>query len=208
MHACDERAITNIGQVNEKRAARQVSYPGPAHSRWRLSAREWQQAQHTASEVVAPRSCDLASLPPSAWDRGLTGSGHAVGPAVETRLRMTRYPSHSTEIISRPAAEPDRRLGARLRHGQQSHEVIALSATGQLGMAAAGQILRAVVTHLSSGGDTVAHALAQDCARPLPSGCRAPGSSTGRGQWRADVNVLVVAILVLCWRLGGSSRRG
>jgi hypothetical protein len=32
----------------------------------------------------------------------------------------------------------DRRLRARLHHGQQSHEVIAPTTTGQLGMAAAG----------------------------------------------------------------------
>ena len=37
------------------------------------------------------------------------------------------------------------RLRARLHHGPQSHQVIALAATGQLGMAAAGQIRLAVV---------------------------------------------------------------
>jgi hypothetical protein len=39
---------------------------------------------------------------------------------------------------SRPDAE--RRLRARLRQGPQSHWVVALAATGQLGMAAARQI--------------------------------------------------------------------
>jgi hypothetical protein len=34
----------------------------------------------------------------------------------------------------------ERRLHARLHHGQQSHEVIALSATGHLGMAGPGQL--------------------------------------------------------------------
>lgn len=39
----------------------------------------------------------------------------------------------------------ERLLPARLHHGPQSHQVIALAATGQLGMAAAGQIRLAVV---------------------------------------------------------------
>jgi hypothetical protein len=39
-----------------------------------------------------------------------------------------------------------RRVRARLRQGQQSQEIIALSATGQLGMAATGQIQLTVVT--------------------------------------------------------------
>jgi hypothetical protein len=38
-----------------------------------------------------------------------------------------------------------RRLRARLHHGPLSHQVIALAATGQLDMAAAGQIRLAVV---------------------------------------------------------------
>ncbi len=40
----------------------------------------------------------------------------------------------------RPTQRRIRRLRARLHHGRQLREVIALSATGQLGMAAAGQI--------------------------------------------------------------------
>jgi hypothetical protein len=41
---------------------------------------------------------------------------------------------------TRPDRPADRRVGARLRRGQQSQEVIALSATGQLGTATTGQI--------------------------------------------------------------------
>ena len=42
-----------------------------------------------------------------------------------------------------------RRLRARLHHGPLSHQVIALAATGQLDMAAAGQIRLAVVNDLA-----------------------------------------------------------
>jgi hypothetical protein len=41
----------------------------------------------------------------------------------------------------------NRRLRARLHNGPLSHQVIALAATGQVGMAAAGRIRLAVVTH-------------------------------------------------------------
>ena len=48
-----------------------------------------------------------------------------------------------------PETAPERRLRARLHHGLLSHQVIALAATGQFGMAAAGQIRLAVVTPLA-----------------------------------------------------------
>jgi hypothetical protein len=41
---------------------------------------------------------------------------------------------------TRPDRPADRRAGARLRRGQQSQEVITLSASGQLGTATTGQI--------------------------------------------------------------------
>ena len=50
---------------------------------------------------------------------------------------------------SKPAREVTNRferLRARLTHGHQSREVVPLSATGQLGMAAPGQIQLTVVT--------------------------------------------------------------
>jgi hypothetical protein len=53
MHAGDERAITNIGQVNEKWAARQVSYLDRLIHEAGHQPGEWQQAQHTASVAVA-----------------------------------------------------------------------------------------------------------------------------------------------------------
>jgi hypothetical protein len=56
MHAGDGRAITNIGQVNEKWAARQVSYLDRLIHEAGHQPGEWQQAQHTASEVVAPEA--------------------------------------------------------------------------------------------------------------------------------------------------------
>jgi hypothetical protein len=48
----------------------------------------------------------------------------------------------------------ERRLRARLHHGQQSHEVIASATTGQLGMAAAGQIQLAVVSAAAGDRDS------------------------------------------------------
>ena len=53
-----------------------------------------------------------------------------------------RAPSKS----AREAASRSERLRARLTHGHQSREVVPLSATGQLGMAAPGQIQLTVVT--------------------------------------------------------------
>ena len=46
----------------------------------------------------------------------------------------------------KPDQSADRRLRARVHHGPLSHQVIALAATGQLDIAAAGQIRLAVVT--------------------------------------------------------------
>lgn len=56
MHAGDERAITNIGQVNEKWAPRQVSYLDRLIHEAGHQPGEWQQAQHTASVAVAPEA--------------------------------------------------------------------------------------------------------------------------------------------------------
>ena len=53
----------------------------------------------------------------------------------------------STTLDNSPLiAAPNRRLRARLHHGPLSHQVIALAATGQVDMAAAGQIRLAVVS--------------------------------------------------------------
>ena len=48
------------------------------------------------------------------------------------------------------------RLRARLHHGPLSHQIITLAATGQLGMAAAGQIRLAVVKDGSLRSDGLA----------------------------------------------------
>ena len=63
-----------------------------------------------------------------------------------TCLRRSENPSAVTAKTPKFGLEVLRRLRARLHHGPQSHQVIVLAATGQLGMAAAGQIPLAVVT--------------------------------------------------------------
>jgi hypothetical protein len=67
------------------------------------------------------------------------------------RQRLT--PSTDGPVMGRSAdyscfvsSVPERRLRARLQHGLLSHQVIALTAAGQLGMAAVGQIRLAVAT--------------------------------------------------------------
>lgn len=50
--------------------------------------------------------------------------------------------------LSRRPGRRAERLRARLHHGPLSRQVIELAATGQLGMAAAGQIRLAVVTRV------------------------------------------------------------
>jgi len=57
----------------------------------------------------------------------------------------SRTPTQDTAGDGFPGRS-DRRLRARLHQGPLSHQVIELAATGQLGMAAAGQIRLAVVT--------------------------------------------------------------
>lgn len=54
--------------------------------------------------------------------------------------------AHAEHRWRRVPGRSDRRLRARLHQGPLSHQVIELAATGQLGMAAAGQIRLAVVT--------------------------------------------------------------
>jgi hypothetical protein len=53
-----------------------------------------------------------------------------------------------TQSGTQPDRRADRRVRARLRGGQQSQEVIALSATGQLGTSTTGQIQLTVVMPL------------------------------------------------------------
>jgi hypothetical protein len=62
------------------------------------------------------------------------------------RARHGRHPDQAPNRI--------RRLRARLHHGQQSHQVIAPTTTGQLGMAAAGQIQLAVVSAAAGDRDS------------------------------------------------------
>ena len=56
---------------------------------------------------------------------------------IRSRAELTRSPVPAPRVLNGYA---------RLQYGRQSHEVIALAATGQLGMAAAGQIQLAAVT--------------------------------------------------------------
>jgi len=56
-------------------------------------------------------------------------------------IRCGRVP-----FTDQPSLAPERRLRARLHHGPLSHQVIALAATEQVDMAAAGQIRLAVVS--------------------------------------------------------------
>jgi hypothetical protein len=76
--------------------------------------------------------------------------------------------------LGNKAAEQIRRLRERVHHGPQSHRVIALAATGQLGMAAAGQIRLAVVTGALTAdqgeehGSAVCPQLCLDAACPGP----------------------------------------
>ena len=65
-------------------------------------------------------------------------------PCLEPR-RTSRY-ARTSPKRGRSDTTAERRLRARLHHARQSHEVIALAAAGQLGMAAAGPIRLAVLT--------------------------------------------------------------
>ena len=70
-------------------------------------------------------------------------SGSA-GAGEGARHRRARVPTAEARVGAKGRTE--RRVRARLCRGYQSHEVIALSATGQLGMAVTGQIQLSVVT--------------------------------------------------------------
>jgi len=65
------------------------------------------------------------------------------------RARHGRHPDQAPNRM-----QNERRLRARLHHGQQSHQVIAPTTTGQLGMAAAGQIQLAVVSAAAGDRDS------------------------------------------------------
>jgi hypothetical protein len=72
--------------------------------------------------------------------RGSAGAGDGA------RHRRTLVPTAEARVGAK--GRTDRWLRARLHHGPPSHQVMALAAAGQLGMAAAGQIRPAVVTAL------------------------------------------------------------
>jgi hypothetical protein len=60
----------------------------------------------------------------------------------------------NTQSGTQPDRHADRRVRARLRRGRQPQEVIALSATGQLGTATTGQIQLTVVTYVPVPAET------------------------------------------------------
>ena len=85
-----------------------------------------------------------------AWLHPAEGTQHSEARPVPTRQNSQFWMSATSRASHRPQ-RTERRLRARLHHGPLSHQVIALAATGQLDMAAAGQIRLAVVTSDKSG---------------------------------------------------------
>jgi hypothetical protein len=82
-------------------------------------------------------------------------SGNTLNSARQSVRRQADRPvlHRAEQSLGRGSARTERRLRARLHHGWQSHRVITLTVTGQLGMAAPGQIRLAVVIH---GGQVAA----------------------------------------------------